>query len=73
MFGSHQVAFVPDSIHRQLHVLLRYEILCACISSEGAAGAQLVEALRRVALWATESQTEVSTRNITWEIKTAGA
>ena len=73
VFGSHQVALVTDSIHRQLHVLLRYKILCSYISSKGADGAQLVEALHPVALWATESLTEVSTRNITWEIKTAGA
>ena len=57
----------------QLHIFLRYETLCACISSEGAAGAQLVEVLRSVALWATEPLTEMSTRYISWEIKTAGA
>ena len=69
MFGSHKVALVPRSTHRQLHVLLRYEILCAYISSEGAAGAQLVQALDPVALWTTGPLTEMSTRNISWEIK----
>jgi hypothetical protein len=34
---------------------------------------QLVKALGPVTLWATETLTEVSTRIISWEIKTAGA
>jgi len=51
VFGSHQVALVPGSIHRQLHVLLRYEILGAYISSEVAAGAQLFGALGSVGDW----------------------
>jgi hypothetical protein len=58
---------------RQLHVFLQYEILYAYISSEGAAVAQLVKALHPMALWATEPLTEMSTRYISWEIKTASA
>jgi hypothetical protein len=72
LFGSHQVTLFLCSIQRQLHVLLRYEILCAYISSEGAAGAKLVEALYPVTLGSIELLTDMGTRNISWEVKTAG-
>jgi hypothetical protein len=50
LFGNHQVSLFPRSVQRQLYVLLRYDILCAYMSSEGAACEQLVEALHPVAL-----------------------